>query len=83
MNTTIDADGRVTLPEAILRRMNLTAGSKLEVRTEDNHIRLTVPCDQPMLTDQEGILVFRGEGQTDLDIAEFINRRRREHTDDE
>jgi AbrB family looped-hinge helix DNA binding protein len=62
------------IPKKIRDEMNLFAGSELEIETVGGEIRIRVTVSRRRLVERDGFLIFDGEGKTDNDIAEFINK---------
>jgi len=76
MSITIDGAGRLVIPKSIRDEMNLVAGSELEIDSSGNGIRLRLPVSKPRLIDEDGFLIYSGGGESNIDIADFINKER-------
>lgn len=76
MTITIDPAGRVVIPKPIRDQLHLQSGAELEVETRGNEIHLKVPTAESCLVEKRGVLVFGAGGESELDVAEFINRER-------
>ena len=77
MSVTIDGAGRLVIPKKIRDEMNLFPGTELEIGTEGGEIRLRLAGVAPRLIRKDGVLVFDGGGsETNIDIADFINKER-------
>lgn len=66
---TIDAAGRIVLPQPIRRHFHLGRGSKLELQVESDGILLRPQQQSPSLTEEHGLLVHEGEPTGDLVLA--------------
>lgn len=76
MKTTIDAAGRVVVPKPLRDRLHLGPGVELEIAAAGDGILLR-PADRgAALVEQDGVLVHRGPGTSDIDVAAFIRRER-------
>ena len=76
MTITIDKAGRVVIPKSIRDRLNLFPGSELEIDVDGNGINLAVCSAETKLIEKKGVLVFDGQSESDVDVAEFINQQR-------
>jgi AbrB family looped-hinge helix DNA binding protein len=76
MSITIDAAGRLVIPKSIRDRLNLVAGSELEVSSEGSEIVLKLADAEPRLVRRQGLVVHHGSRSVDLDVAEFIRSER-------
>ena len=76
---TVDAAGRVVLPQPVRRRFHLQRGSQLEIQVEPDGIRLRPKAPAPSLSDEDGLLVHEGEPTGDLLAAVEEARIRRDH----
>lgn len=76
VNITIDKAGRVVIPKTIRDRLNLRPGSELEISLSGNSIRLEAPTGETRLVRKKGVIIFGGKSESDIDIADFINRER-------
>ncbi len=61
MRVTIDEFGRILLPKQVRDLLGLRPGTPLEVETRELSISLRVVGDEPIVEEQDGLLVFRGE----------------------
>ncbi len=76
MITTIDRAGRIVVPKSLRERFNLVAGTELEIEAGADRLQLRRVDAEPALVRKKGILVHRGGGRTDLDVAAFIRAER-------
>lgn len=76
MTITIDNAGRVVIPKEIRDRLNLFPGTELELVLVEDEINLKASTHVPALREKKGMLVFDGNSQSDIDVAEFINQQR-------
>lgn len=76
MSITIDRAGRLVIPKKIRDEMNLVPGSELEIDTTGDEIRLRLPVPKSRLVEKNGFLVFSAGGESNIDIADFINKER-------
>ena len=83
MAITIDRAGRLVIPKPIRDRFHLVAGSRLEIETDAEGIRLRPAESGAMsLRRERGLLIHTGDGQTaDIDIVEFIRNERENRGD--
>lgn len=79
MQTTLDAKGRLTLPREIRKAMGLKAGTRFDVRVEDDRVSLLPRrADGAGLVRENGVLVFDGEPTENLgDAVERFRQERR------
>lgn len=76
METTLDKFGRVVLPKQVRDSLGLEAGSVLRIEQAPGEIRLTPVEEKPSLVWRDGLLVFVGEIEGDLD--DVVRRQREE-----
>jgi len=76
VTVTIDKAGRVVLPKSVRDRFHLVPGTKLDLTSDADGVKLAVQAATPALIDKNGVLVHHGESVSQLDIAEFINQSR-------
>jgi len=76
MSITIDRAGWLVIPKSIRDEMNLVPGSELEIDADGNEIRLRLPVSKPRLVEEDGFLIYSGGGESNIDIADFINKER-------
>ena len=76
---TVDAAGRVVLPQPVRRRFHLQRGSQLAIEIEPDGIRLRPQTLSPTMSDEDGLLVHEGEPTGDLLEAVEESRIRRDH----
>ena len=76
MITTIDRAGRIVVPKSLRDRFNLVAGTELEIEAGADRLQLRRVDAEPALIRKKGILVHRGGGRADLDVAAFIRAER-------
>lgn len=68
MQLTVDKFGRILLPKALRDDAGLHPGSLLEAINQNGAIRLQLKEDAPLVLN-EGVLVFSGESQGNLEDA--------------
>jgi AbrB family looped-hinge helix DNA binding protein len=78
----IDRAGRVVLPKPIRDRLRLRPGSRLEVEVHDDHLRLIPLARGPALVEERGWWVHQGTPDPGADLAEAVERHRRERIED-
>ena len=61
METTLDEQGRVTIPEEVLKDLGLAPGSRLIVEERDSAIVIRSVDAASGLVEESGVLVFGGE----------------------
>lgn len=80
MRGTIDKAGRVVIPVAIRRRAGLKPGSELEIRLEQDGVRIRRAVPEPKLVRQKGRLVVRPsvpyDECPDVDVPALIREER-------
>lgn len=76
MTITIDNAGRVVIPKEIRDKLNLFPGTELELVLVNDEINLKSSAHLPALREKNGILVFDGNSNADIDVADFINQQR-------
>lgn len=80
MKVTIDKAGRVVIPVAIRRRAGLKPGSELEIRLEEDGVRLRRLAPRPKLTREGGRIVVRPsvpyEECPEVDVPDLIREER-------
>ena len=80
MRTTIDKAGRVVIPAAVRERAGLSAGTELEVTTDEIGIRLERVATAPRLVKVGGRLVARPTAaphdRPSIDVAALIEEER-------
>lgn len=83
MDVTLDKFGRVLIPKAIRDRLGLKAGTELILEIHDtgggtSEIALRPVHERPVLEEQEGVLVYTGDVQGEVDVVEHLRRARNE-----
>lgn len=79
LEVTVDGRGRIRIPEALRRRLGLTAGMTLVVEeTDDDGVILEPEKMHPGLVEDNGILVFDAKPLGDLDDAVARDREERD-----
>ena len=66
MQVKIDNFGRVIVPKAIRRQLQLGPGSLLEIEVRGKEVVLGSTPDDLALTEKDGLLVFEGRPTGDL-----------------
>jgi len=77
MKSTLDRFGRVVVPKKMRDRLGLRAGAAIEIEETDGHLLLRPADDAPPLLMKDGILVFTGAAQGDLEAAVTADRNER------
>jgi len=72
METRLDEDGRVAIPQEVLRDLGLAPGSRVIVEEQDNTIVIRSVDATSGLVEEDGVLLFSGE--TVGGIEELIDR---------
>jgi AbrB family looped-hinge helix DNA binding protein len=67
MEVTLDKFGRILLPKKLRDHLGLKPGSRLRVVASDEEIALHPTDTDPVLIDEDGVLVFQGEVVGDAD----------------
>ena len=75
---TLDAAGRIVLPQPVRRQFHLTRGSVMELEVGTEAILLRPHARQPTLVEENGLLVHEGKVEGDLSNAVDESRRRRD-----
>ena len=88
MNTTVDRFGRIVIPKKVRDGLGLEPGADLVIEQADGGILLRPVPEEPSLLDEDGVLVFSGVAEENLertverlrarrlgDLAEGIGRR--------
>ena len=76
MEVTIDRSGRIALPKRLRDKLDLAQGAVLRIEEHAEGILLRPIGAVPMTAVRDGVLVYIGEAEGDLDKA--IQRQRRE-----
>jgi AbrB family looped-hinge helix DNA binding protein len=77
METTVDNFGRIILPEQVRSDFGLAPGAVLQVEEIADGILLKPVPERAALTMKEGVLVFTGQVEGDLESALQRNREER------
>lgn len=77
MKSTLDRFGRLVVPKKLRDRLGLRAGSAVEIEETDGHLLLTPADDAPPLAVKDGILVFIGSAEGDIEAAVASDRSER------
>ena len=75
---TIDAAGRIVLPQPVRRQFQLTCGSLLDIEIDGDAIILRPRSHEATLVEEKGLLVHEGEPTGDLLLAVEVARRQRD-----
>lgn len=83
MEVTLDKFGRVLIPKAIREQLGLEAGTELALEIHDteggaSEIALRPVRPRPVLEEQDGLLVYTGAVQDEVDVVEHLRRARNE-----
>ncbi len=81
MIVTIDRLGRIVVPKKIRDRLHILPGTDLELELDADSIRIRPAVNEPSLIHKQGVLVHHGSELTTLDVAEFVDRDRRNRAD--
>jgi len=74
VKTTIDRFGRVVVPKSLRERLDLRAGSEIEIVEADGGLSLRPVHEGSPLALKEGVLVFTGRAVGDLEAAVAADR---------
>jgi AbrB family looped-hinge helix DNA binding protein len=78
MKTKIDKFGRIVIPKKLREEFGLTPGTQITVDPAEDRIELKPVEDHPRLVrNEDGILVFVGEADIDVNAALRDDRSRR------
>jgi AbrB family looped-hinge helix DNA binding protein len=69
METTLDRFGRIVIPKQVRDDLGLSPGSVLKLEERDEEIVLKPVVERSPLLLKDGILVFTGEVEGDLETA--------------
>jgi len=69
METTLDRFGRIVIPKQVRDDLGLSPGSVLKLEERDEEIVLKPVAERSPLILKDGILVFTGEVEGDLETA--------------
>lgn len=69
METTLDRFGRIVIPKKVRDDLGLSPGSVLKLEERDEEIVLKPVVERSSLLLKDGILVFTGEVEGDLETA--------------
>ena len=76
METTLDKFGRIVIPKKVREHHGLGPGTVLTIESRDDDIVLHPRRSEPDLVVEDGVLVFTGEAEGDLEQA--VERQREE-----
>lgn len=76
MEATLDKFGRIVIPKAVRDHLGLTPGSVLDIKGDAEEIVLRPLRAEPDLIDKDGVLVFTGKAEENLERA--VERQRQE-----
>ena len=76
MVITIDSAGRVVVPKRFRERLNLLAGTALEIDLDGECLQLRKIDSAPALVTKKGVLVHHGGARLTVDVAAFIRAER-------
>jgi AbrB family looped-hinge helix DNA binding protein len=84
MNTkvTMDGAGRVVLPKPVRDRLRLRAGAELELELQGDYLTLRPVALGPVLANEDGWWVHRGEAERGAALEDAVDRHRRERIED-
>jgi AbrB family looped-hinge helix DNA binding protein len=69
METTLDKFGRIVIPKQVRDDLGLSAGSVLKLEERDEEIVLKPIAESSPLVLKDGVLVFTGEVEGDLEAV--------------
>lgn len=69
MEAKIDRFGRILIPRELRGRLGLKSGASLRLEAGDGVLILVPAGRRHLLEDEDGLLVFAGEADSDLDDA--------------
>ena len=76
MRVTIDRAGRIVVPRQFRDRLDLVAGTELEIEALDAGLKLRRIGSEPTLRKKKGFLVHHGAASSAIDVVEFIRAER-------
>ncbi len=77
MIATLDKFGRVLIPKKLREHLGIAINSSINIIDEGNRIVIEPVIENSPIVDKDGILVFTGKIQNDLENEIGLNRRRR------
>lgn len=77
METTLDKFGRIVIPKRVREHYGLRPGTVLEIESRNDDIVLHPRRPEPDLVVEDGVLVFTGRAEGDLEQAVAQQREER------
>ena len=77
MLATLDKFGRVLIPKKLRKHLGLTPDSSINIIEDGDRIIIEPVSEQAPLIEKDGLLIFTGKIQDNLDSAVDRNRSRR------
>ena len=72
MSITIDAAGRVVIPQGVRRRLGLEAGTKLDIEEVDGGVLLKPASRVRLEIAEDGLPILRADGGPKMTTAELL-----------
>ena len=72
----MDHAGRMVIPKQLRDRLNLVAGTELEIEAVGDRLQLRKVGSKPTLIRKKGFLVHHGTTRAAVDIVDFIHAER-------
>ena len=76
MRVTIDRAGRIVVPRQLRDRLDLVAGTELEIEATGDGLKLRRIASESTLKRKKGFLVHHGTVPSAIDVVEFIRAER-------
>ncbi|MFB6357047.1 MAG: AbrB/MazE/SpoVT family DNA-binding domain-containing protein [bacterium] len=77
LTSKLDKLGRLVIPQEIRERLGLEPGTTFKVEETSEGIHLKPDVGDPCVTDREGVLVYSGSRQEDIENAVQKHRQKR------
>ncbi|TVL96658.1 MAG: AbrB family transcriptional regulator [Candidatus Brocadia sp. WS118] len=77
MITTLDKFGRVIIPKKLRERLGITTETNLNIHVDGKRIIIELIREEEPLVEKDGILVFTGKLQGEIDQFLINDRKRR------
>ena len=68
MISKIDNFGRVLIPKKIRKKLGINRGTKLNIKNSDKQILIEPIFEENLISDENGILVFNGKIDENIDL---------------